>query len=92
MRVLLAASSVLVLLAPNACVKEEPDGARWRYTCGAPVCMGYTVKPGVPLCTIQTLGGRCGTPGVTCDPRDECDRLLVCSVEEPGLVACPDLP
>ena len=90
MRALLAASSMLVLLTPNACVKDEP--ARWRYTCGDPVCVGYTVKPGVALCTSQTLGGRCGTPGATCDPRDDCNRQLICSVEEPGLVACPDLP
>ena len=90
MRALLAAASVLVLLMTSACTKDER--AQWRYTCGAPVCMGYTVKPGVPLCTSQTLGERCDTPGVTCDPRDECDRLLVCSVEEPGLTACPDVP
>ena len=70
--------------------KDEP--ARWRYTCGDPVCVGYTVKPGVTLCTSQVPGGRCGTLGVTCDPRDDCNRLLVCSVEEPSLVPCPDVP
>jgi hypothetical protein len=90
MRILVAASSLLVLLSPIACDKDEP--ARWRYTCGDPVCLGYAVKPGVALCTIQTLGGRCRTLGATCDPRDECNRLLVCSVEDPGLVPCPDLP
>jgi len=90
MRILLAAAAMLVLLTPNACDKDEP--ARWRYTCGDPVCVGYTVKPGVTLCTSQGAGGRCGTPGVTCDPRDDCNRLLVCSVEEPSLVPCPDVP
>jgi hypothetical protein len=90
MKSLVAAAS-LVLLTANACEKDgEP--ARWRYTCGGPVCLGYTAKPGVALCTSQAAGGRCGTPGVTCDPQDDCDRLLVCSVEEPGLVPCPDVP
>ena len=90
MRTLLAAAAMLVLLTPNACDKDEP--ARWRYTCGGPVCLGYTVKPGVALCTSHVAGGRCGTLGVTCDPRDDCNRLLVCSVEEPSLVPCPDVP
>jgi hypothetical protein len=86
---LLAAAS-LVLLTPNACQKDEP--ARWRYTCGDPVCVGYTVKPAVALCTSQVLGGRCSPEGTTCDPRDDCNRLFVCSVEEPGLIPCPDVP
>jgi hypothetical protein len=89
MRALVASSTMLVVLALNAC-DEEP--ARWRYGCGDPVCIGYTVKPGVPLCTNQTPGGRCSPEGSTCDPRDDCNRLLVCSVEDPGLVPCPDLP
>lgn len=82
-------SLMILLLTPNTC---EKDPARWRYTCGDPVCVGYTVKPGVPLCTNESLGNRCPAEGLTCDPRDECNRLLVCSVEEPGLVPCPDLP
>ena len=90
MKVLLAASSVLVLLTPNACVEEEP--ARWRYSCGDPVCIGYTVKPGVALCTNEAIGNRCRSEGATCDPRDGCNRLLICSVEDPALIACPDLP
>jgi len=88
-RGLLAAAS-LMLLTPNACRDEEP--ARWRYTCGDPVCVGYTVKPGVPLCTNEAVSGQCSTEGVTCDPRDDCNRLLMCSVEDPGVVSCPDLP
>ena len=87
---LLAASAVLILGLPNAGQDDEP--ARWRYTCGDPVCVGYTVKPGVPLCTSQVLSGQCQTPDVTCDPQDDCNRLLICSVEDPGLVNCPDLP
>jgi len=89
LKALLAAASLL-LLTPNACRDDEP--ARWRYTCGDPVCVGYTVKPGVTLCTNEVVSGQCSTPGVTCDPRDDCNRLLMCSVEEPGLVNCPDVP
>jgi hypothetical protein len=88
-KVLFAAAS-LMLLTPNACEKDEPP--RWRYTCGEPVCLGYTVKPGVPLCTGQVELGRCEAIGTTCDPQDHCNRLLACSVEEPGLLNCPDLP
>jgi hypothetical protein len=83
-----AVSVMILLLTPNACDK---DGPRWRYSCGDPVCVGYTVKPGVPLCTGQGLGSRCSAEGLTCDPRDDCNRLLVCSVEDPGVVSCPDI-
>ena len=87
---LLAASAVLILGLPNACQDDEP--ARWRYTCGDPVCVGYTAKPGVPLCTSEAYGNRCDHEGVTCDPKDDCNRLLFCSVEDPGVLPCPDLP
>jgi len=84
-----AVSMMLVLFTPNACDK---DGPRWHYTCGDPVCVGYTVKPGVPLCTGQGLESRCEHEGLTCDPRDDCNRLLVCSVTDPLRGPCPDLP
>ena len=87
---LLAASAVLILGLPNACQDDEP--ARWRYTCGDPVCGGYTVKPGVPLCTREAYGNRCDDEGAICDPKDDCNRLLICSVEDPGVIPCPDLP
>jgi hypothetical protein len=89
MRHPVAASMLLVLLAANAC---EEDGPRWHYTCGDPVCSGYTVKPGVPLCPGQDVESRCEHEDLTCDPRDGCNRLLVCSVEAPSAAACPDLP
>jgi hypothetical protein len=87
---LLAATTVLILGLPNACQDEEP--ARWRYTCGEPVCMGYTPKPGIPLCTSEAFGNRCEKEGAICDPRDDCNRLLLCSLEDPGLMPCPDQP
>lgn len=83
-------SAVLLLGTPNACRDDEP--ARWRYTCGDPVCMGYTPKPGIPLCTSEAFGNRCKDEGVTCDPKDGCNRLLICSVEDAGVLACPDAP
>lgn len=88
-RALIAAAS-LVLLAPNACRKDEQP--RWRYTCGQPVCLGWEPKPGVALCAGQVAGGLCGSEGATCDPQDHCNRLLVCAIDEPGLLPCPDLP
>jgi hypothetical protein len=84
----LLAVSMLVLATPNACQEVEP--ARWRYSCGDPVCAGYVVKPAIPLCTGQGLGGRCEPEGLMCDPKDDCNRVLVCSVEDPGLAQCPD--
>ena len=93
MKALLAASTALVLLTPNACVNDEDEQqARWRYTCGDPVCVGYTAQPGLAPCMNQTIGGRCGPPQALCDPRDDCNRLFICSVEDPGLIPCPDLP
>jgi hypothetical protein len=83
-------SAILLLGTPNACQDQEP--ARWRYTCGEPVCGGYTPKPGIPLCTSEAYGNRCEDEGVTCDPKDDCNRLLICSPHDPGLMPCPDLP
>jgi hypothetical protein len=84
----LVAVSMLVVATPYACREEEPT--RWRYTCGDPVCVGYIVKPGIPLCAGQGLLSRCETEGLMCDPRDDCNRLLVCSLEDPALLQCPD--
>ena len=83
-------SAILLLGTPNACQDREP--ARWRYTCGDPVCFGDTPKPGIPLCTTEAFSNRCDNEGVTCDPKDDCNRLLICSVEDSGLNACPDAP
>ena len=83
-------SAMLALMTPNACQDSEP--ARWRYTCGDPVCVGYTPKPGIPLCTSEAFSNQCEDEGLTCDPKDECNRLLICSVEDAGVLACPDLP
>lgn len=86
----LAVSALLILATPNACRDDEP--ARWRYGCGDPVCMGPAAKPGIPLCTNERFGNRCEPEGAMCDPADDCNRLLICSVEDPGLMQCPDQP
>ena len=52
---------------------------------------GYTLKPGIPLCTSQAVGNQCEHEGETCDPQDDCNRVLICSVEDAGVLACPDL-
>jgi hypothetical protein len=87
---LLLVTAMLGLATPNACQDDEPP--RWRHTCGDPVCVGYTPKPGIPLCTTEAFSNRCEDEGVTCDPKDDCNRLLICAVEDAGVLACPDLP
>jgi len=87
---LLAASAVLILGLPNACQNDEP--LHWRYTCGEPVCQGFTPKPGIPLCTSEAYGNRCEHEEMTCDPRDDCNRVLLCSPQDPGVLPCPDRP
>jgi hypothetical protein len=62
------------------------------YSCGDPVCRGYTGGGGLPRCTAaQTEGERCGPEGPACDPADECNRVLVCAREDPtaGPGGCP---
>jgi hypothetical protein len=63
---------------PCTCVAA----ATWYYTCGDPVCHGYTPS-GVPLCTGQAAGDPCSLGGDTCDPQDGCNRLLVCATSDP---------
>ena len=58
-------------------------GLTWYYTCGDPVCSGYTPPEDVPPCTDEQAGDSCSTEGTTCDPKDDCNRLLVCASEDP---------
>ena len=56
---------------------------QWFTTCGAPVCSGYTPPAGVALCTAQKEGDACGTAGAQCDPKSDCNQLLVCAAKDP---------
>jgi len=55
----------------------------WFYTCGDPVCGGHRDR-GVPPCgSGQTPGKSCSPEGTRCDPRNACNRLLVCAASDP---------
>jgi hypothetical protein len=61
------------------------------YTCGDPVCRGYTPGSDVPRCSNEQAGDPCRTEGVSCDPQDDCNRLLTCAGSDPrlGPGGCP---
>jgi hypothetical protein len=75
----------------SACGDPSP-APQYFYTCGDPVCRGFSPPPGVPRCTaLQHEGSSCGAEGATCAPFDECNRRLVCAREDPtrGAGGCP---
>jgi hypothetical protein len=61
------------------------------FTCGDPVCQGYTPNGSTPLCSTERAGDACQVEGTRCDPRDECNRLLICASTDPQLApgGCP---
>jgi hypothetical protein len=75
------------------CVKPggSPGSLRMFYTCGDPVCRGYTGGSAAPLCSNESAGDVCRVEGGRCDPQDECNRVLVCASEDPTLMpgGCP---
>jgi|SRR5437660_5284172 len=64
---------------------------RWYFTCGDPTCGGYRARDGgPPPCTSQAEGSACDGGGQSCDPKDFCNRLLVCTDRDPaGGPGCP---
>src|SRR5438105_3933544 len=66
-------------------------GLRWYFTCGDPTCGGYRARDGgPPPCTSQAEGSACDGGGQSCDPKDFCNRLLVCTDRDPaGGPGCP---
>lgn len=68
-----------------------PTTAQWYYTCGDPVCRGYTAPAGVPKCTTEKAGATCPTAGAECDPMDSCNRRLRCATSDPTMQpgGCP---
>ncbi|GDX83418.1 hypothetical protein LBMAG42_52290 [Deltaproteobacteria bacterium] len=88
---ILLLSALPFLFAAERCVVSEPD-PEWFFTCGDPVCQGYTgPTEGIALCTSQTAGEACAQEGKTCDPEDDCNAMLVCATEDPtaGAGGCP---
>jgi hypothetical protein len=49
------------------------------------VCRGYTGGSGAPLCTTETVGDPCDTDGQKCDPRDDCNALVICASSDPTM-------
>jgi hypothetical protein len=77
---------ILLLTAVLAagCGSDPSPPPRYFFTCGDPVCRGYVRPENVPACTAAQQAGRmCGAEGSTCDPADACNRLLLCSSEDP---------
>lgn len=63
-----------------------PAGStRLFFTCGDPVCSGYTPNGSTPLCSTEQEGDACSVEGMSCDPQDECNRLLTCAGSDPQL-------
>lgn len=85
-------SLLVAILISGACTGDPSPPPRLFASCGDPVCRGYTGGSGLPLCSAaQQAGASCGPEGPTCDPADDCNRVLVCSVEDPtpGTGGCP---
>jgi hypothetical protein len=55
----------------------------WYLGCGDPVCQGHMPQPGVTTCSTEVPGAPCSTPGVTCDPGNDCNARLVCAASDP---------
>jgi hypothetical protein len=76
--------SVLVVLVVMAACADPSPPPRYFFTCGDPVCRGYVRSGSAPACSAaQQAGEMCASQGSTCDPSDSCNRLLVCSPDDP---------
>lgn len=86
---LLAAFPLGVLLLGIAECSTEPASPTpsklsWYYSCGDPVCSGYSPDPSMPVCTTEAAGDPCSTEGDACAVKgDDCNRLLVCAASDP---------
>ncbi len=70
--------------AGKCAVRDKPAaGQTWYATCGDPVCGAWRPKDGVPLCTTQKAGDACANAGERCDPKGDCNALLVCATADP---------
>lgn len=78
---------MILLLTLLGCPTGKDSGTEtlaWYTTCGDPVCKAYSGPfDGVPLCTTEAEGAACADAGVTCDPVDDCNALLLCASEDP---------
>lgn len=74
-------------LEAEAAEKVRPT---WWYTCGDPVCSGWTRDRSIPLCGLRTEGSSCAPSGGECDIRgDACNTHLRCGTTDPTADGCP---
>lgn len=78
-----SANGAGVNVAKNGTCAPPPGNNTWYYTCGAPVCKGWTPQDAIPLCVDQKEGGTCTGAGAQCDPKDGCQRYLTCTDKDP---------
>jgi hypothetical protein len=73
----------------HAC--HERSALQLYYTCGEPVCRGYTPTDDLPTCPRDLEpGGACRDAGSACAvPDDPCNRRIVCAAEDPRSHGCP---
>lgn len=96
MKASVLASWVLPLLSMSVVTgcggtDPTPTASKWYFTCGDPVCRGYTAPAGVPKCTTEKAGDSCVTGAAECDPVDSCNRRLRCATSDPTMQpgGCP---
>jgi hypothetical protein len=85
-----AAEAELACADSADCQAAPPRPSRMWFTCGDPVCRGWTPKPGIRDCGQISEGDRCPPRfiGEVCDPHDGCNALLECR-RDPGTGPCP---
>ena len=86
-----AALGAGALMTPNACQDGEP--ARWRYTCGDPVCLGLHGQARRSRCARDKAWATSASPRARCATRRT--TATGCSSAASriaGVLACPDLP
>jgi hypothetical protein len=86
--------SALATSDPAAFVDDQaapPSPLALWYTCGDPVCRGWSPHPGVPDCNAFQEGDTCPrrAAGRTCDPHDACNRELECRRDPNPPGPCP---
>jgi hypothetical protein len=61
-----------------------PSNLQFWWTCGDPVCSGWTPK-GLPSCGPRDAGDPCrrAFEGRECDPHDPCNATLLCADADP---------
>ncbi len=84
------AASCTCVPAPST-TDAGTGGLKLYYTCGDPVCRGYTGGSGAPLCTTEKVGDPCTSDGQKCDPQNDCNALVICASFDPTMKpgGCP---